>query len=115
MWWINFVDGLPAAYPKSLFTVLQEKWFINRSLNNHPTAEMNNPPIIQNTAPCATTANSQNLYMLYFNDATGKYSISGYLENQKTADIANVQASYNGIGANGTCNVYGRNYAVGIN
>lgn len=115
MWWINFVDGLPASYPKSLFTGLQEKWFMNKSLHDNPASSLYSPAIIYNIAPCITTAASQNLYMLYFDDSVGKYSISGYLENPQPAHIANIQASWNGIWANGTCTNYGRNYAVGIN
>ena len=53
--------------------------------------------------------------MLYFDDVAGKYSISGYLENPQQADISNIQLSYNGMGVSGTCSLYGRNYAVGIN
>lgn len=53
--------------------------------------------------------------MFYFNDATGKYAISGYLENSKPTDITNIQLSENGGGPSGTCSRYARNYAVGIN
>jgi prepilin-type N-terminal cleavage/methylation domain-containing protein len=112
-WWMNYANG--GTYPKSLFTGLQEKWLINKALQDNPATSLLSPPVIRNTAPCVTSSNSQNLYMLYFDDIAGKYSISGYLENQQPANIANIQQSYNGTGANGTCTLYGRNYAVGIN
>jgi hypothetical protein len=35
--------------------------------------------------------------MLYFDDSTGKYAISAYLENPKQADIDNIGSSFNGI------------------
>ncbi len=113
VWWMNYTNG--GSYPKSVFKGLQEKWFINSALHDNPAASLSIPPVIRNIAPCVTSSNSQNLYMLYFDDATGKYSISGYLENPQPADIANIQMSYNGTGGNGTCTVYGRNYAVWIN
>jgi prepilin-type N-terminal cleavage/methylation domain-containing protein len=112
-WWINYTNG--GTYLKSLFTGLQEKWFINKSLNDHPTGSWNTPAILSNTAPCVTsptTTASQNLYMLYFNDSTGKYSISGYLENQLKKNIDNMLLSYNSWTS---CGTYGMNYAVGIN
>lgn len=72
---------------------------MNKSLHDHPASDLSTPAILSNTAPCVIpTAEplSQNLYMLYFDDALGKYSISGYLENQLPKNIANIQLSYNG-------------------
>jgi type II secretory pathway pseudopilin PulG len=115
LWWINFVDWIPMWYTKSLFTGLQEKWFINSSLRATVVDNMTNPPTTYNISPCVTASSSQNLYMLYFDDSVGKYSISGYLENPLPAHIANIQLSWNGMWANWTCSLYGRNYAVGIN
>jgi hypothetical protein len=73
---------------------------MNKSLHDNPASSMNKPAILSNTTPCVTsptTSASQNLYMLYFDDIAGKYSISGYLENQLPKNIANIQLSYNGI------------------
>jgi hypothetical protein len=72
---------------------------MNKSLHDNPASSMTIPAILSNTAPCVTsptTTASQNLYMLYFDDSLGKYSISGYLENQLPKNIANIQLSYNG-------------------
>jgi hypothetical protein len=50
--------------------------------------------------------------MLYFDDSTGKYAISGYLENSKQSDTDNIVLSFNWVWV---CTTYGRNYAVGNN
>jgi hypothetical protein len=52
--------------------------------------------------------------MFYFDDITGQYSISGYLENPKQEDINNAQIAYSFVG-NNSCTRYGRNYSVGRN
>ncbi len=109
-WWINWMDG--STYPNSILNALKSKWFLNHTIQNQSTADLNNPAVTYNTAPCATSAASQNLYMFYYNDATGKYSVSGYLENQLPANMANMALSYNNAVS---CNLFGRNYAVGRN
>lgn len=50
--------------------------------------------------------------MYFFDDSVGKYSISGYMENQLKPNLDNMLLSYNSWT---TCGIYGRNYAVGIN
>lgn len=112
-WHINYTDS--TDYLKSLFTALQEKWYITGGIKQKTVSDIYSPPILSNTWWCAVSGSSQDLYMLYFNNTTGQYSISGYLENPKWADINNVLLSYNGIWVNGTCTRYGRNYAVGQN
>jgi prepilin-type N-terminal cleavage/methylation domain-containing protein len=111
--WVNYSNGW--TYPKSLFVVLQEKWFINGALKSLPAMSVTNNPVLFNTSPCVVTSDWQELYMLYYNDATNRFSLSAYLENPQPADITNIVASWNGIWANGTCTRYGRNYAVGNN
>ena len=81
-------------------------------LNEIQNSEFGKSPIITNTVPCVANAASQDLYMFYFNDATGKYSVSGYTENAIPANIANMILSYN---SGTTCGTFGRNYAVGTN
>ncbi len=58
--------------------------------------DWNNNPVTHNLAPC-TVNFDQDVYMFYFDDSTGKYAISAYLENPKQADIDNIALSLNGI------------------
>jgi type II secretory pathway pseudopilin PulG len=111
-WWMNMVE---TGSPISILEGLQNKWFLNKSIQFVKVSDSTNPPVIYNTLPCGTASSSQNIYMLYFDDSVGKYSISGYLENPLPPHIANIQLSWNGMWSNWTCEHYGRNYAVGIN
>jgi prepilin-type N-terminal cleavage/methylation domain-containing protein len=111
-WWINWMDNIPWSYQNSILNSLKSKWFLNHNIQNQSTADLNNPAVTYNTAPCATSAASQNLYMFYYNNATGQYSVSGYLENQLPANMTNMALSY---GSGTTCGTHGRNYAVGKN
>lgn len=117
-WWMNIHNFWWPMYVKSIITGLKEKWFLNGAyITSLIWSEYNKNPVVSNTAPChANPGASQNLYHLHADDALGKYSISGYLENPKPVDIANIQLSYSGMSMPyGSCNVYGRNYSVGIN
>jgi prepilin-type N-terminal cleavage/methylation domain-containing protein len=51
-------------------------------------------------------------YMIYQCDNYQSYAISGTLEAPTAADIASIQLSCNGTGANGTYTTYGKNFAV---
>ena len=49
-------------------------------------------------------------YMIYICNNGQSYSLSATLENPTPTDIAEIQTSCNGIGANGTYTNYGKNY-----
>jgi type II secretory pathway pseudopilin PulG len=51
-------------------------------------------------------------YMIYVCDPN-QYSISATLERPTDADVAHIQATCNGTGANGTYSHFRKNYAVG--
>jgi prepilin-type N-terminal cleavage/methylation domain-containing protein len=51
-------------------------------------------------------------YMIYVCNGD-HYSLSATLENPLASDIANIQTTCNGAGANGTYTVYSKNYAIG--
>ena len=51
-------------------------------------------------------------YMAYLCDDTQAYALSATLENPSAEDTALIQKTCNGIGANGTFSVYGKNYAL---
>jgi type II secretory pathway pseudopilin PulG len=51
-------------------------------------------------------------YMIYVCDPN-QYSISATLERPTQSDVAHIQATCNGTGANGTYSTHGKNYAVG--
>jgi type II secretory pathway pseudopilin PulG len=122
-WWVNFVWMYGATtYTKSIFTGLQELWYIAQSLTQKTIADYTKDPVPTIATPwnpCINTVASVpliswGLYMLYFNDLTWQYSISGYLENPKQADIGNIQQAFSPW-VNEICARYGRNYAVGNN
>ncbi len=60
--------------------------------------------------PANLPGNPREYYLLY--TCGNKFAISAKLDNPTPADIANIQASCNGTGGNGTYTLYGRNYAV---
>lgn len=51
-------------------------------------------------------------YMLYTCNKNQEYSISATLENPTGEDVANIKASCNGSGGNGTYTKYDKNYSV---
>lgn len=77
------------------------------------------PTIIQalyNDGDLASNArlpvNTDEYYLLYLCDAQQTFALSAKLDTPTAADVAKLQASCNGAGANSTYSVYGRNYAV---
>jgi peptidoglycan hydrolase-like protein with peptidoglycan-binding domain len=60
----------------------------------------------------ANPAAGSDYYLLYICNGGKTFSLSAKLDNPSSADIANIQASCNGTGINGTYSLYGRNYAV---
>ena len=122
--WINFVGTyISTIYTKSIFTGLQELGYITQWIKQKTVTDYTSPSVptvATPTNPCINTVASVpliswDLYILYFDDTTGQYSISGYLENPKWSDIANTQVAYSLNPANNICTIYGRNYAVGKN
>lgn len=109
-WWVNTTN------PSETITIvkaLENKWFLKNGIPDITGTDITAFPITYNTAPCiATNTNSRELYMYFFDDSVGKYSISGYMENQLKPNLDNMLLSYNSWT---TCGIYGRNYAVGIN
>jgi prepilin-type N-terminal cleavage/methylation domain-containing protein len=109
-WWLN------ATNPTETITIvkaLENRWFLKNGIPDIATIDINTFPVTSNTALCATNSPfSRELYMYFFNDNTGKYSISGYMENQLQPNIDNMMLSYNSWT---TCGVYARNYALWIN
>lgn len=109
-WWVNTTNPSETI---TILKALENKWFLKNGIQDVPTTDINTFPVIENKTPCATnTTFSRDLYMYYFDDNTGKYSISGYMENQLKPNIDNMVLSYNSWT---TCGVYGRNYALWIN
>ena len=116
--WMSITNG---AYLKSILNWLAELWYL--PLMRQDTDWLANP-IGYTASPCWWAIHPKHLYLFYFDDSTWQYSISGYLENPKESDIANIQLTYNAMGniaipflwlGEGSCNKYGRNYAVGQN
>jgi type II secretory pathway pseudopilin PulG len=110
-WWINYIDGI--SYTVSLFGELKRMGYISRDIRQKTPTDYSLPPITRNKSPCLVTSASADLYMYYFNNAGGRYSLSAYLENPTDKNIDYIQQSYNGIWGNWTCTRYWRNYAVG--
>jgi hypothetical protein len=102
-------------YPSSLFAELKRMWYMDKVSKQKTATDLSLPQIKDNKPPCAVlwTGWGSDLYMFYFNDSIDRYSIAAHLENPKDKDIDNIQISYNGTWANGTCTRYGRNYSVG--
>jgi type II secretory pathway pseudopilin PulG len=53
-------------------------------------------------------------YMIYLCEGSTRYSISATLKHPSAEDISRAQTSCNAFGENGTYQVYGKNYAVGL-
>lgn len=51
-------------------------------------------------------------FMIYLCNGGQSYSVSATLENPSPEDIAHIQTTCNGTGANGTHTRYGKNYAI---
>jgi hypothetical protein len=51
-------------------------------------------------------------YMIYYCSSGQSYAISATLENPTANDIAHIQITCNGTGANGTYTMYGKNFAL---
>lgn len=112
-WWAN---TLQSGNSLSIVKALESKWFLKNGIQDILAADINTSPVTKNTPLCATNPGfSQDLYMLNYSDGAGKYSISGYMENQLQPNIDNMLLSYNALWATGSCSTYGRNYSVWIN
>ncbi len=111
-WWVNTLE---TGNFMSTVKALESKWFLKNGIQDITASERTKSPVTQNTTPCGNSSDSQDLYILNFSDAAGKYSISGYMENQLKANMDNVILSYNALWATGSCSTYGRNYSVWIN
>lgn len=109
VWAMNYTNG--GSYPKSILTALQEKGFLNKSLQNKDVSGQ----ILSNIAPCTTAYSEKDVYRFYADDITGKYNISAHLENPQQAHITNILLYSNALWVNWICSYYGKNYAVGIN
>jgi hypothetical protein len=81
---MNYTNG--GSYPKSILTALQEKGFLNKSLQNKDVSGQ----ILSNIAPCTTAYSEKDVYRFYADDITGKYNISAHLENPQQAHITNI-------------------------
>jgi hypothetical protein len=65
-----------------------------------------------NTTLPAAPSSGSDYYLLYVCDSGQSFALSSKLDNPSSSDIANIQTTCNGTGANGTYSLYGRNYAV---
>lgn len=110
-WWINYVNPTQ-FYPKSLLQALQDEGYVGNSIKQKTISDVNSNWPQSNISPCVPSWNSIDLYMLYFDDTIWRYSLSATLENSNQSNIDDIVKSYNGMGANGTCTRYGRNYAI---
>ena len=112
-WWVNYKDG--TAYTKTIAEWLEEYHYLPGwgKFTTIVPATYNKNPVTSNTSPCITTSASQDLYMYYFDNTLGRYSLSTYINYPSDKHIAAILDSFNGSGANGTCTGYGRNYSIG--
>ena len=108
--WANYVNG--TSYLKSMSDTLKESGYLPPDFKTLTVTDLYKDKIITNAAPCVISGVSQDLFMYYWSDATGKYSLSSYLHYPKDSHLANILTSYNGSGSNGTCTKYGMNYSV---
>jgi prepilin-type N-terminal cleavage/methylation domain-containing protein len=108
-WWVNTPDN---GNTITMVKALENKWFLKNGIQDIPTADITKDPVTSNTGACVTSTNSRDLYMYFFDDSTGKYSITGYMENQLKPNLDNMLLSYNSWT---TCGINGRNYAIWIN
>jgi prepilin-type N-terminal cleavage/methylation domain-containing protein len=87
--WLSYENG--SSYPTSVTRVLYNQGFLPQ-------------PIIED--PLQTPG-----YMIYVCNGGQSYALSATLEAPTPRDIADIQASCNGTGANGTYTSYGKNVA----
>ena len=87
--WLSYENG--ASYATAVTRVLYNGGYLPVPLIEDPT-----------TSPG---------YMIYICNNGQSYAISATLENPTPVDIADIQTSCNGIGANGTYTNYGKNVA----
>ena len=88
--WVGYEGG--SDYVKSLSRALQEEGFLSAPRVDDP---------VQNPG-----------YMIYLCESNKVYALSATKENPTAGDIAFIQITCNGTGANGTYTRYGKNYAV---
>ncbi|MBU6447453.1 type II secretion system GspH family protein [Patescibacteria group bacterium] len=91
--WLSFENGL--AYTTSVIHQLQNLGYLAAGKVEDP---QQNPG-----------------YMIYTCNNGQSYALSATLENPTAQDVANIQTSCNGVGANGTYTLYGKNFAIGHN
>ncbi|MDD2693365.1 MAG: type II secretion system protein [Candidatus Gracilibacteria bacterium] len=111
--WVNYKDG--TAYTKTIAEGLEEYHYLpggGKFIKIVPATYSSNP-VVSNTSPCVNISASQDLYMYYFDNTLGRYSLSTYINYPSDKHIATILDSFNGSGTNGTCTRYGRNYSIG--
>ena len=114
-WWINFVNG--TTYVTAIATKLWELGYLEGNITHKIITDLGIHPVPTSGTPTNPCYNSNgvpvswDLYMFYADNVTGQYSISGYLENPKQADIDNAVLAYS-MPLQNICTKYGRNYVV---
>lgn len=108
--WANYYDGV--SYTKSISDALKELGYLPMNFKTVTVIDIYKDKITYNVSPCVISGVSQDLFMYYWSNAAGKYSLSSYLHFPKESHLTNILSSYNGSGSNGTCTRYGMNFAV---